>query len=152
LEYHRARYDDGPRGTFELAKDVAAFANHVGGLIILWIAEDDQGRAAQPGEAQRAARYSLIVGDPSGSSRLSAEEPSDRLGRADWPALTGTRGATDYHNHSALKTCGKKVRSRSTFPDSEHWTMQPHSYTVNAAAKVSLLGLRRSASWLLTVV
>ncbi len=47
LEFHSARYNYGPDGTFELAKDVAALANHVGGLIILGVAEDDQGRAAR---------------------------------------------------------------------------------------------------------
>src|SRR5262245_24114304 len=46
LDFKQARYDSGPGGAFELAKDVAAFANQVGGLLIIGVAEDEQGRAA----------------------------------------------------------------------------------------------------------
>ncbi|MDT0488166.1 AlbA family DNA-binding domain-containing protein [Streptomyces doebereineriae] len=40
LDYKRAHYASGDQGREELAKDVAAFANHTGGLLILGMAED----------------------------------------------------------------------------------------------------------------
>ncbi|MFG3517672.1 AlbA family DNA-binding domain-containing protein [Streptomyces bobili] len=40
LDYKRAHYASGDEGREELAKDVAAFANHTGGLLILGMAED----------------------------------------------------------------------------------------------------------------
>jgi hypothetical protein len=46
LDFKQARYDHGPKGTFEISKDVAAMANQVGGLIVIGVAEDDQARAA----------------------------------------------------------------------------------------------------------
>jgi len=46
LDFKGARYDYGPGGTFELAKDIAALANQVGGLLVIGIVEDDQGRAS----------------------------------------------------------------------------------------------------------
>lgn len=39
LDYKREHYDSGDEGGEELAKDVAAFANHTGGLLILGMAE-----------------------------------------------------------------------------------------------------------------
>ncbi|MEU2372994.1 helix-turn-helix domain-containing protein [Streptomyces pseudogriseolus] len=39
LDYKRERYDSGNEGREELAKDVAAFANHTGGLLVLGMAE-----------------------------------------------------------------------------------------------------------------
>ncbi|MCX5256719.1 putative DNA binding domain-containing protein [Streptomyces canus] len=39
LDYKRAHYASGDQGREELAKDVAAFANHTGGLLILGMAE-----------------------------------------------------------------------------------------------------------------
>ncbi len=46
LEFKQARYDYGPAGAVELAKDVAALANQAGGLLIIGVAQDEQGRAA----------------------------------------------------------------------------------------------------------
>ncbi|MFF9409817.1 helix-turn-helix domain-containing protein [Streptomyces anandii] len=40
LDYKRAHYSADDRGREELAKDIAAFANHTGGLLILGMAED----------------------------------------------------------------------------------------------------------------
>jgi hypothetical protein len=40
LDYKRAHYSADDRGREELAKDIAAFANHTGGLLVLGMAED----------------------------------------------------------------------------------------------------------------
>jgi hypothetical protein len=40
LDYKQAHYTSDPRGKEELAKDVAAFANHTGGLLVLGMAEN----------------------------------------------------------------------------------------------------------------
>lgn len=40
LDYKQAHYTADPRGKEELAKDVAAFANHTGGLLVLGMAEN----------------------------------------------------------------------------------------------------------------
>ncbi|MFB8247291.1 helix-turn-helix domain-containing protein [Streptomyces sp. NPDC055952] len=40
LDYKRAHYSADDKGREELAKDVAAFANHTGGLLVLGMAED----------------------------------------------------------------------------------------------------------------
>lgn len=45
LDYKENRYQDKDSGTSEIAKDVAAMANQVGGLIIIGIKEDTQARA-----------------------------------------------------------------------------------------------------------
>lgn len=47
LDFKQKSYDHGPKGTFEIAKDTAAMANQVGGLVIIGIAEDELGHAAE---------------------------------------------------------------------------------------------------------
>jgi hypothetical protein len=45
LDFKSGHYDKGSSGAAEISKDIAAFANHLGGRIVLGIAEDSQGQA-----------------------------------------------------------------------------------------------------------
>ena len=65
LEFKRQHYDSDEKGNREAAKDIAAFANTTGGVIILGLAQDTQGLAhslnpVSLGEAQ-IQRYQHIV-------------------------------------------------------------------------------------------
>jgi hypothetical protein len=44
LDFKRDPWDKGDKGYNELARDVAQFANHLGGSIIVGADEDDEGR------------------------------------------------------------------------------------------------------------
>lgn len=63
IDFKQTRYDFGPKGTFELGKDVAAMANQVGGLIVIGVKEDEQARASKmtPVKLDDAERVRMLA-------------------------------------------------------------------------------------------
>jgi hypothetical protein len=97
LDFKEDWYDLGEKGKFELSKDVAAFANHVGGLVVVGIKESDGvATGTVPGEDRWRAGVAGSATDgvadlPDGSGGTGSRNPERRRGRLRIPLAGHTQ-------------------------------------------------------------
>jgi len=122
IDFKQARFDYGPKGTFEISKDIAAMANQVGGLIVIGIAEDDQARADDliPVKLEDAERVRMLT---TAADRVHPQVPGLEVHMIG----TGSDDGSGYYVISVPHSASAPHGVRHAGPET-HWFCHPQRH------------------------